>query len=103
MRRTRLLLTQSGHDPYAASAFGSEKLTGIGRKWKQKVGTMPKEESTQWVTGAPEEIRTPDPQIRRLVNRIDREAEYCKPRRTSAVSNQRLTRKLQTAHIPTGR
>jgi hypothetical protein len=35
--------------------------------WKQKVVLMPKEESTEWVAGAPEEIRTPDPQIRSLV------------------------------------
>ena len=37
------------------------------RVWKQNIAVMKKAESAQWVAGAPEGIRTPDPQIRSLV------------------------------------
>jgi hypothetical protein len=37
LQRICPLLTQSGHDPNAASTFGSEKPIGIGRKWRLTV------------------------------------------------------------------
>src|SRR5208282_2201434 len=35
--------------------------------WKQARRSQGKRKSLQWLSGAPEEIRTPDPQIRSLV------------------------------------
>src|SRR5262249_7300416 len=58
--------------------------------WKQKVVTMPKEESTQWVTGAPEEIRTPDPQIRSLATSAGRSRDFCKPGAFGTLKRQRV-------------
>jgi hypothetical protein len=46
--------------------------------------------------GAPEEIRTPDPQIRRLVDNIGRAVEICKPTKEGLPRKQWLMRFLQT-------
>jgi hypothetical protein len=42
------------------------------------------------IYGAPEEIRTPDPQIRRLAADVDIQAENCKPRSKRPKRSQRV-------------
>jgi hypothetical protein len=41
--------------------------------------------------GAPEEIRTPDPQIRRLVASVDPPQDYCKPDALGTLKYQRVS------------
>ena len=45
--------------------------------WKQKILPSEIHESLQWDAGAPEGIRTPDPQIRSLVHSADNLGQTC--------------------------
>ena len=45
----------------------------------------------QIVGGAPEEIRTPDPQIRRLTPFVEKPANFCKPGAFSHLAHQRVS------------
>jgi hypothetical protein len=52
------------------------------------------------ISGAPEEIRTPDPQIRRLMQVFRFSRNFCKPTTFDATKYQGLTRHLQTESGP---
>ena len=43
-----------------------------------------------WYGGAPEEIRTPDPQIRRLAASVEPKQDFCKPDASRPLSDQRV-------------
>ena len=64
---------------------------------KRQIGLVHNLTQSQYVIGAPEEIRTPDPQIRRLVASVEPPQDYCKPDAVGTLKYQRVSPRLQTA------
>jgi hypothetical protein len=70
--------------------FNWEKPTA-NRQCQRRASRKRKLMHDKSLTGAPEAIRTPDPQIRRLTPSIETATDFCKPDTISAIENQKLS------------